>query len=64
MKQIFTKTNDMLNDETKRNQADLDLFGEISKWLGELEEGAVSDVHIELLQMKNCLQVWSEKIYT
>ena len=30
VKQIFTKANDMENDETKRNQADLDLFREVS----------------------------------
>jgi len=31
VKEIFTKVTDMDDDEAKRNQADLDLFGEISK---------------------------------
>jgi len=31
VKQIFTKVNIMAHGETKRNQADLDLFGEVSK---------------------------------
>ena len=40
VKQIFTKENDMENDETKRYQEDLYLFlGEVSEWFGEEEEG-------------------------
>ena len=40
MKQIFTKVNDMENDETKRYQADLDLFlGKLVNDLGEMEKG-------------------------
>ena len=34
MKQIFTKATDMDDDETKRNQADLDLFGKLVSDLG------------------------------
>ena len=40
MKQIFTKVNDIGNDETKRYQADLDLFlGKLVNDLGEREKG-------------------------
>ena len=46
MKQIFTKATDMDDDETKRNQADLDLFGKLVSDFRELEEGGVSDVHL------------------
>ena len=59
VKQIFTKATDMENDEIKRNQAGLDLFGEISKWFGEEEEGEVSNVQLELLQMKTASNLWS-----
>ena len=52
MKQIFTNVTDMDDDETKRNQADLDLFGKLLSDFGELEEGGVSDVQLELFQMK------------
>ena len=47
----------MENDETKRNQADLDLFVKLVIDLGNLEEGEFSDVQLELLQMKKCLQL-------
>ena len=41
MKQIFTKVNDMENDETKRYQVDLDLFlGKLVNDLGEMEKGS------------------------
>ena len=46
MKEIFTKVTDMGDDEAKRNQADLDLFGTLVSDLGNLEEGGVSDVHL------------------
>ena len=36
MKHIFTKANDMENDETKRYQADLDLF--LGKLVNDLEK--------------------------
>jgi len=40
VKQIFTQANDMENDETKRYQADLDLFlGKLVNDLGEMEKG-------------------------
>ena len=42
----------MDDDETKRNQADLDLFGKLVSDFRELEEGGVSGVQFELLQMK------------
>ena len=35
MKEIFTKATDMENDGTKRNQADLDLFGKLVSGFGE-----------------------------
>jgi len=44
VKQIFTKRNGMEHDETKRKQADPALFGEISKWIGELEEREISKI--------------------
>ena len=40
MKKIFTKANDMENDETKRYQADLDLFlGKLVNDLGKRKKG-------------------------
>ena len=40
MKQIFTKANDMENDETKRYQADLELFlGKLVNDLGKKKKG-------------------------
>ena len=37
----FMKVNDMENDETKRYQADLDLFlGKLVNDLGEMEKGS------------------------
>ena len=55
MKQIFTKATDMDDDETKRNQADLDLFGKLVSDFKELEEGGVSDVHLWAPLNENCL---------
>ena len=54
-KQIFTKENDMENDETKRYQADLDPFREVSEWFGKWEEGGVRHASLELLRMENCI---------
>ena len=40
MKQIFTKVNDMENDETKRYHANLDLFlGKLVNDLGKRKKG-------------------------
>ena len=40
MKQIFPQANDMENDETKRHQADLDLFlGRLVNDLGKRKKG-------------------------
>ena len=46
MKQIFTKATDMEYDETKRNQANFDLFRELVSDLGKYKEGGVSDVQL------------------
>ena len=48
----------MENDETKRYQADLDLFyGKLVSDLGKEEEGEVRLALLKVLQLKNCLQL-------
>ena len=53
----------MKHDETKRYQADLDLFGEVSEWFGDKEEWGVIHASLELLQGKIAWYMWSKVKY-
>jgi len=59
VEQIFTMANDMENDETKRYQADLDLFGG-SQWViwGKRKKGELDMLHLKSSSWKTAFNLW------